>query len=114
MHCCTSTMTTKPFRLPVRMPVRMPVRCDLADSSAAHQKRAKHVQNKIRSLRVCIDKDLAVASQTRHDDDDRFVRQVCIDTWGRISSNALHIQYLLVSLEDEAHSGIQRNQGHTE
>lgn len=91
-------MTTKPIRLPVRLPVR----CDLADSAAANKKRAKHVQNKIRSLRVCIDKDLALASQTRHDDDsNRFVRQACVDMWGRISSNALHIQYLLVSLEDE-------------
>lgn len=93
MHCAV----VRPFRLPVRMPIR----CDLADSAATNKKRAKHVQNKIRSLRVCIDKDLAFVSQTRHDDDDRSSRHACVDTWGRISSNALHIQYLLVSLEDE-------------
>jgi len=100
MHCTTMT---KPFRLPIW--------CDLADSAAANKKRAKHVQNKIRSLRVCIDKDLALASQTRHDDDNRLVRQACVDTWGRISSNALHIQYMLVSLEDKPSTS---NQDHTE
>lgn len=103
MHCAV----VRSFRLPIRMPIR----CDLADSAATNKKRAKHTHNKIRSLRVCIDKDLAFVSQTRHDADDRFVRQACVDTWGRISSNALHIQYLLVSLEDEPS---ESNHGHTE
>ena len=98
------TCNTMRCTIKTTKPIRLPIRCDLTDSSAANQKRAKHTQNKIRSLRVCIDKDIAVVSQTRHDDDDRFVRKACIDTWGRISSNALHIQYLLVSLEDETHS----------